>query len=334
MKPQSLRQRAGNIKFDDLDTTAAESGRAAPDGPRTGPGAISASLAMGREIIQENDKLKAKLARFEDAQVIELLDPQEIGYSEFANRDVSSFSTPEYAALKKEIESAGRNVVPIKVRAARQTRDRIKYEIIFGHRRHRACSELGFPVRAIVENTSDEQLVAEMERENRTRSNLSAWEQGMFYAKVLDKKIFASIRQLADHLGVDYTVASRAVQLASLPPQIVAAFPSPLDLQYRWAAPLHEAVNGSEEAVFRKAGELAALPIKPTSKEVFQHLVSAGGGVGAGVSEDFSVQGKGVVATWVKSRAGASTIKIKPGALNAESERRLKEMLVELLSEG
>lgn len=332
MKPQSLRERAGAISFDDIGTTPAGPASGA-ERPRTGVGAISASLAMGKEVVDENERLKAQLQHFEDAQVIELLDPEEIGPSEFANRDESAFSTPEFAELKREIESAGRNVQPIKVRRLATPRGKIRFEIVFGHRRHRSCSELRLPVRAFVEEASDEQLVIDMERENRGRANLSAWEQGKFYAKVLDKKVFRSIRHLAERLDIDHALVSRAVQLATLPPEIVAAFPSPLDLQYRWAAPLQQAVNQHESAVLAKAKEFAALKLKPSAKEIYETLISVmpTGDAGPQV-RDFSLEGKGVVASWTRDARGTATLKIKPGALTEAGERKLLDLLGKLFS--
>ena len=174
-----LTDKAKNISFDDEDEAPA----AAPapvDRPRTAMGAISASIAMGRGVEAENRDLRAKLERFEDATIVEFLDPKRIKPSRFANRHELSFAGAEFEGLKAEIQAAGRNVQPIKVRRVGQGGDgQDEYEIAFGHRRHRACLELGLPVAAIVEVLTDAQLFTEMERENRERQDLSPWEQGV-----------------------------------------------------------------------------------------------------------------------------------------------------------
>ncbi|MBK7616962.1 MAG: ParB N-terminal domain-containing protein [Burkholderiales bacterium] len=70
----------------------------------------------------------------------QLLDPTLVASSKWANRAPESYSGLPYESLKRDIEECGGNVQPIKVRG---TADR--YEIVFGHRRHRACLELGIP---------------------------------------------------------------------------------------------------------------------------------------------------------------------------------------------
>ena len=90
-----LTDKAKRIRFEDVDDTPA----AAPvpvDRPRTAMGAISASIAMGREIEAENRDLRAKLERFEDATVVEFLDPKRIKPSRFANRHELSFAGTEF----------------------------------------------------------------------------------------------------------------------------------------------------------------------------------------------------------------------------------------------
>ena len=112
-----LTDKAKSISFDDEDEAPA----AAPapvDRPRTAMGAISASIAMGRGVEAENRDLRAKLERFEDATIVEFLDPKRIKPSRFANRHELSFAGAEFEGLKAEIQAAGRNVQPIKVRRA------------------------------------------------------------------------------------------------------------------------------------------------------------------------------------------------------------------------
>ncbi|MBK9363084.1 MAG: hypothetical protein IPM99_19260 [Rubrivivax sp.] len=81
--------------------------------------------------------------------------------------------------------------------------------MVFGHRRHRACLELGLPVQAMVVDMYDQQLFEAMERENRARKNLSAWEQGTMYRRALDEGLYPSQRRLAESLGVDISLVSR-----------------------------------------------------------------------------------------------------------------------------
>ena len=82
---------------------------------------------------------------------------------------------------------------------------------------------------------------------------------------------------MADVIGVDHSHMSKSINLAKLPQQIVAAFASPLDLQFRWSAKLTEAVGKNNAAVLEEAAKLAALPEKPKATEIFSRLVAAAG---------------------------------------------------------
>jgi ParB family transcriptional regulator, chromosome partitioning protein len=327
-----LTDKARRISFDDVDDVA----QPAPidERPRTAIGAITASLALGRGVEAENRVLKEKLQQFEDVMVVEFIDPQHIRPSRFANRHELSFLGPEFAGLKAEIASAGRNVQPIKVRRlpAAQTPGGVveAYEIAFGHRRHRACLELGLPVAAIVEELSDAELFAEMERENRERQNLSPWEQGVMYKRALDEALFPSLRKLAAAIGVQAGNVSTAIQLAALPGDVVAAFPTPMSLQFRWAGPLKAAVDQNPDAVLALARDLAAMEPKLAAKTVLDRLLGAEAAVAR--TAPVVLMSRGVaVGSWDKDKRGNLAIQIKRGGLDEAGEKRLLKLLQQLL---
>jgi ParB family chromosome partitioning protein len=324
-----LTDKAKSISFDDEDETPA----AAPapvDRPRTAMGAISASIAMGRGVEAENRDLRAKLERFEDATIVEFLDPKRIKPSRFANRHELSFAGAEFEGLKAEIQAAGRNVQPIKVRRVGQGGDgQDEYEIAFGHRRHRACLELGLPVAAIVEVLTDAQLFTEMERENRERQDLSPWEQGVMYKRAIDDGLFPSLRRLATSIGAQVGNVSTAIQLASLPPEVIEAFPSPLSLQFRWGAALKAAVDKDPDDVLAQARELGAMTPKLAAKEVLARLTGAGASTTRETPVQITSKGK-VVGLWDKDAKGNVSVQIKAGSLSAAKEKRLREFLEKL----
>ena len=118
-----------------------------------------------------------------------------------------------------------------------------KYEIVFGHRRHEACRQLGFRCSPVVDNLDDRALFEEMERENRERADLSPWEQGVTYVRALDRGLYPSNRQMAAALGVDISNLGKALALARLPEAVVAAFPTPQSIQLAWATELGKALR-------------------------------------------------------------------------------------------
>lgn len=326
-----LTEKGKGINFDDVDSEERQPPPVHDARPRTAIGAISASLALGRGVEAENRQLKARLERFEDATFVEFIDPEHIVPSRYANRHELSFAGQEFADLKAQIAQAGRNIQPIKLRRVGAEAGRKEaFEIVFGHRRHRACLELGIPVVAIVEEVSDVELFAQMDRENRDRENLSPWEQGTMYKRALDLGLFASQRQLASAVGAQSGNVSTAIQLASLPSEIVAAFASPLDIQYRWGAELKAALERDPEGMRARAAEVAATSPRPNARETLARLVAIGPAAKAPLLRQLLVEGK-VAATWEQDAKGGLVLRVKPGALTAAKEGRLLAFIERLL---
>jgi ParB family chromosome partitioning protein len=238
---------------------------------KTGPGQMLMVNSLMRETNEKVAVLENRLREYEGTLPVRLIEPQKIVPSKWANRIEPSFESADFRQLKEEIASAEGNVQPIKVRPLKGDPDR--YEIVYGHRRHRACLELNLPVLALVEDVSDQELFKEMDRENRARLDLSPWEQGVMYRRALNEELFSSMGELAKELGVDKGNVSRALKLADLPQAVVDAFPSPLDLQFRWAKLLSDAIQQDPEGVMARVEELEAHKADGlSSKEVLDLL--------------------------------------------------------------
>lgn len=297
----------------------------APVGRRSGVAAIQQSIGVHLRVQQ----LEAENAELREANVVVKLEPSRVRDSKWKNRHELSFATKEFLDLKAEIESAGENVQAIKVRRVEGVPD--EYEIVYGRRRLRACRELGLRVNAIVEQLDDVQLFIEADRENRKRADLTPWEQGVMYKHALDAGLFSSQRQMAAKLGVDSGNLSVAIRLASLPEEVVAAFPSPLDLQFRWGGALTAALEGDAVRVGQLAREIAAREVRPTAKEVFALLTSPAKPEREAVSKELRSAGKKVGA-WSRDARGGFSFKIKAGALNVSEEKKLTDFLDKLFS--
>ncbi|NDY90263.1 ParB/RepB/Spo0J family partition protein [Ideonella livida] len=260
-------------------------------GPKTAPGALMAFANDARSsLLKENEELRAAAAeaeglrsqldealvdlqQWEGAKAARWLDPKLVVRSRYANRDPRSFLGVDFEQLKAEIANAGGNVQPIKVRQVAAEGGAERFELVYGHRRHQACLELGLPVLAMVDNLDDQALFVEMDRENRTRKDLSAWEQGKMYQRALDEGLFPSNRKLAEAVGVDLGNLGKALSLARLPAEVVGAFASPLDLQFRWSKLLNDALNTDREGVLRRAAALSHDRGALSGKEVLQRLL-------------------------------------------------------------
>jgi ParB family chromosome partitioning protein len=306
-------------KTQDLVMPVKGDGVAAPSPMRTGPGQMLMVNSLMKESNEKLAVLQERLRQFEGGLPVLLLEASQVTASKWANRVTESFDNAAFHQLKEEIAGAGGNVQPIKVRPQKDQADH--FEIIFGHRRHRACAELGLPVLAVVEDVSDAELFKQMDRENRARADLSPWEQGKMYQQALEEKLFGSREHLARDLGIDPGNLSKALRLAQLDIAVVRAFASPLELQYRWAKPLTDALIHDRDRVLAVAIDLASKPSESRSaKYVFDQIV------GAPMPEVRVEQvrvGKKVVAE-IQTEGERVTVRFGNGAIGKDAVERLR----------
>lgn len=306
-------------------------------------GAISEKAQLERKLSEvkvDLDEANRRLSEYQGADAVLSLDPKTIRRSQWANRVELNFSGADWSAFKDEIESSGGNVEPIKVRrvvfygkTASPSADHNdeSFEIVFGHRRHQACLELGIPVKALVAEIMDDRaLFAEMDRENRGRQNLSAWEQGRMYRKALQEGLYPSIRQLSQELGVNLSNAARSCKLAELPDEVIQAFPSPLTLQVRWAKDLSDAVQRDPTGILIRAKSLAAERGKLLASEVLARLMSKSE---VTQHEPIQISASGRPAALLKMGAkGRATVEFQPGVLAPDRQQALAKLISEFLS--
>lgn len=244
-----------------------------PNPMRTGPGQMLMVNSLMKESNEKVAVLEERLRQFEGGLPVLLLNASHVVASRWANRVAASYENAAFDQLKGEIAHAHGNIQPIKVRPIADQEGR--FEIIFGHRRHRACAALDLPVLALVENLSDAELFKQMDRENRLRADLSPWEQGTMYRQALNDGVFSSREQLARELGIDPGNLSKALRLADLEPAVLAAFKSPLELQYRWAKPLADALAADRARVLAVIQQLSDASGGGSAKQVFDRLIGA-----------------------------------------------------------
>jgi ParB family chromosome partitioning protein len=212
---------------------------------------------------------KRKLALYDGSLPTRELDPSLIKPSRFANRIDGSFAGPAFESFKHEIGSSGINVQPIKVRSIGDG----AYEIVFGHRRHRACLELGINVLAVIqENMSDKELFEEMSRENEQRKDLSAYELALHYKRGIDMKLYKNWSEIAAVLGKTKGLVSRYSALADLPKTVVDAFASPNDIQPKWAEKLRQVIEADAPAVMQVAKSVRTKQLN--ARGVFEALIN------------------------------------------------------------
>jgi ParB family chromosome partitioning protein len=279
--------------------------------PRTGPGQMLAFRGQIQQVEGEMAALREKLRQYEGSLPTRKMDPATIRPSRWANRHESAFKTSEFAGLKADIEHAGGNVQPILVRPIKDEPG--QFELVFGHRRHRASLELGIPVLASiwVDELGDAALFAAMDRENRERADLSPYEQGVMYQRALEEQLFPTQRQLAEGLGVSHTWVRKALTVAQLPSAVVECFRSPLEISFRHAEQINAAMALDRRALLKRVEKLRGQTLSPAL--VLARLLDAPPGFER--SERMEVHAEGQkFGTLVRSKAGEVTITLTPTA--------------------
>ncbi len=300
-------------------------------GRRTGPGEMLAFRGQMLAAEGEVARLRDSLQQFDGSLPTKKLDPASVVPSRWANRHEASFATADFIRFKADVEHAGGNVQPILVRPLEG--DTAKYEIVFGHRRHRACLELGLPVLAAISTApmSDLELFAALDRENRERADLSAWEQGAMYRKALEEQMFPSQRRLAEALGLSHTWVRKAIAVAELPEPIVQCFRSPLELQFKHAERIAAALETDRKAVLRRAEKLRQSE-RVSASAVVAALIGRQRGAGEG-PQDIRVGGT-LVGRISWDARGQATIRLMPGVVHGENVKALTEAIGAVVGAG
>ena len=310
-----------------LEARAAQSESPKPPLPRTAPGQMLAARSEMLAMQGELQALREKLKSFDGSLPTVKLDPTLVDATRWANRHASAFTTAAFARLKSSIELAGGNTQPILVRRAAEAG---RYEIVFGHRRHRACLELGLPVLAVVweGEMPDLELFLSMDRENREREDPSAYEQGITYLAALEAGLFPSQRRLAEAIGVSHTWVRKATLVAQLPSAIVDTFATPLDIQPRHAEEITQALELDRKAVLRRAERLRQMSRRPSPGQIVAHL--AGRVVEKSAPEKIHVGGR-LAGAWKRDNRGRAVLTLEAHVADEAFMAQLSEALHKLL---
>lgn len=299
--------------------------------PRTTPGQL---MAFREHVLQADEQvadLRKRLEQFEGATPAQRLDPHRIRSSAYANRHPDQFKTAAYETLKRDIGATQGNVEAILVRPVADS-DIHDFEVVFGHRRHRACLDLGFPVLALISEVSDAELWMAMFAENLDRENLSPYETGLMYRNALARRLFASQDDLAAKVGRSKGHISQALQVADLPAEVLDAFGSPIQIQYRWAMELQKLLARDRQAVLERAqalqGERRGGQPAPKASEIYEALVRAPR------ARRTEIRLAGKVAAAITQRPGGLSVVFAKGSVPAARVAELKRVLAGFLAAG
>lgn len=228
--------------------------------PRSSKGAIG---AVSRSIAD----LKAR-------SVIEI-DPQLIEGAGVQDR--LEMDSAEDAELARSISEYGQQV-PVLVRP-HPTQDG-RYQIVYGRRRVLALRDLGQPVKALVRDLDDQQLVIAQGQENTARRDLSFIEKVNF-ARQMDEAGY-SRKVICDAISVDKTLISRMLSVAQrIPSPVIAAIGSAHGIgRDRWVdlAQLIEQTDEAAEDMLAKIAAASELTGEGRFNALHQHIVQRSAG--------------------------------------------------------
>jgi ParB family transcriptional regulator, chromosome partitioning protein len=308
----------------------------APSLPGAKPYVAEAGQRLAEGLREENQRLKAERVA---GMLVLRLDPKRVRSTQFINRHERAFleSDPKFIELKDSFRLNGQEQ-PIRVRAVANdpTAD---FEIVSGHRRHRAALALdaeiagGFPLLALLDGKASESrdLVLKMYRENEERADLSAYEKGAMFRQWLASGVFAEQGQLAAAIGVSDATVTKYLQIAELPSSVVAAFADPRDIAVRWSHDLVKALRAQPAKVEEAAQRLANTSPRPDAGAVARALIASAEAARESrnsPSREQAIKIDGRVALRLQRRDGRLTLKFYQ--LDKKAQREITEEILEL----
>jgi ParB family chromosome partitioning protein len=180
------------------------------------------------------------------------IDPSFVKSSWLEPRYATAFVTKKFSELKESIQATSGNQQPVLVQISEGN-----FELIYGHRRHQACLDLGLPLLVLV---SDKRLSAmdvliAMERENGFSVDLSAFERGRIYKKIIEIDAI-SAHELARQVGLSHTAINNALGVANLDEVILLAFNDPCFITIKHAKDIKGGLSVDRQSVLLRASQL------------------------------------------------------------------------------
>lgn len=224
---------------------------------------------IGNALREQNDRLgraEEIERRLAEGQAVIELAPAVIDPSFVRDR-----MQGDIAGLLASIREQGQQV-PILVRP--HPDNGARYQVAFGHRRLRAMIELGLPVKAVVRDLTDEQLVVAQGQENNEREDLTFIEKARF-AHELNKQFPRDV--VISAMSVDKSNLSKMLLLVdALPSELIEAIgAAPGVGRPNWqqlAELLDKAPSPAALLDFALSDPLQALPSADRFKAIIGHL--------------------------------------------------------------
>lgn len=174
------------------------------------------------------------------------VDPEECEPWKYANRHENELGDIE--GLIDSIK-ANKQLQPALIRLHPSPHGNIKYEVIFGRRRHIACLKLGVPFFVIRKNIPNVQdAIASQDAENKLRNDVSHYSNAILYKRLLLDKVFNTEKELADKLRMPLSSFNDLMAYSKIPEDVVQQIPNVHELSKQLAVKVAQLANQSIES--------------------------------------------------------------------------------------
>lgn len=225
--------------------------------------------------------------KLKDGQYIDDLDPRECQIWHRQSRYFDLLDEQQCNDLISDFKSHIGQKIPIVIReipeGVEKNSPEVRYEVVAGSRRLWSSLYVvnqfneKFRLKAIIKNLDDKQAAIECEKEN-DREELSAFERGMYYHRLLEQGVFDTQRQLADSLNIPKTTLVELMEFGKMDKNIVEAFPDPRDIKKSWAKYINQlCVNQtSRKAILKKVDDIKNSELIYTPQKIYNIIQKAG----------------------------------------------------------
>ncbi len=215
-----------------------------------GSGPLSLLIKQGqiKKVDDSNPNLPASFQTesgitFSEGELL-FIPPYECEPWKYANRHEDEMGFIK--ELEKSIKEQGQ-LQPVLIRKHPNPHDGVKYEIIFGRRRHIACKNLNRPMLAILKNIANiQEAIAFQDAENKWRKDISNYSNALLYRKLIDDHVFKSEKELAKKLDIPTSSFNEIMAFSKLPADIVKRIPNVHNLSKNFAVTICAILNEDE----------------------------------------------------------------------------------------
>lgn len=247
-----------------------------------------AITTMATSVLQEGAKDNAKFlemihSKYGSGKALPclILDPSEIRVGRFFNRLPQSFDetkNTDFAELLDDVKRTGGNLVSGLVRPYKdESNPKIKYELVFGERRLKACIKAGVHFKAEIAEISDAEFIQLHSTENRFRPQLSIVESALQFKSWLEKRKDnagkrVSVEAMASEIGYSQQHFYRLQAIGKIDENVLFGIPGVESLSVKETDKLCKAWNNENQRklILSRLNDLAKNQLK--GKAAFEYL--------------------------------------------------------------